>query len=69
MQAEEQQESAEATVEEGGNKGAVCPPSSPIHMRALDTPTFGLMYSTAKQTFRSVFLNTREYHRKCIKKL
>ncbi|XP_027006733.2 uncharacterized protein LOC113645388 isoform X5 [Tachysurus fulvidraco] len=49
MQAEEQQESAEATVEEGGNKGAVCLPSSPIHMRALDTPTFSLISPNTAQ--------------------
>ncbi|XP_053089931.1 probable serine/threonine-protein kinase kinX isoform X2 [Pangasianodon hypophthalmus] len=45
MEAEEQQESAEATVEEGSNEGAVCPPSSPVQMRALDTPTFCLISS------------------------
>ncbi|KAK3569064.1 hypothetical protein QTP86_021534 [Hemibagrus guttatus] len=45
MEAEEQQECAEANVEEGSNEGAVCPPSSPIHMRALDMPPFSLISS------------------------
>lgn len=48
MEAEEQQECAEANVEEGDNAGAVCPPSSPIHLRALDTPPFSLMYNTVR---------------------
>lgn len=48
VEAEECQERAEVTVEEGRNEGAVCPPSSPIHMKAVETPTFSLMYSTTK---------------------
>ncbi|XP_058248956.1 protein SIX6OS1 [Hemibagrus wyckioides] len=48
MEAEEQQECAEANVEEGGNAGAVCPPSSPILMRALDMPPFSLISSPSK---------------------
>lgn len=51
MEAEEQQEGAETTVEEGGNEGAECPPSSPVQTRALDMPTFCLMYSTTKTNF------------------
>lgn len=56
MEAEEQQEGAEATVEEGGSEVAVCPPSSPVQTRELDTPTFCLMYSTAMTTFWSIFI-------------
>lgn len=48
IEAEEQQESEEASVEKSGNEGEACPRLSPMQMRALDMPTFSLMYSTAK---------------------
>lgn len=52
MEAEEMQENAETTVEEGGTMGAVSPPSSPVQMRELDMATFCLMYR--------IFLCTKE---------
>lgn len=45
MEAEEQQESAEATVEEDVDEGAVCAPSTPVPR------PFCLRYSTAKTNF------------------
>lgn len=51
MEADEQQESADAYVEEDCNQGAVCPPSSPVQMNMPDMPTFCLMYVTAITNF------------------
>ncbi|XP_053353436.1 protein SIX6OS1 [Clarias gariepinus] len=49
IEAEEQQESEEASVEKSGNEGEACPRLSPMQMRALDMPTFSLISPSTSQ--------------------